>query len=389
MNPPEEEIYLDHSAATPLRVEVLETMMPYLRECFGNAGSAHRFGRRSKKAVDQAREQVAALINADPGEIIFTSGGTESDNLALFGVMTARRNQKNKVLVSAVEHHAVLHAAESLARHAGVELQVIGVDSRGRVDPGEVESMLDDDVGLVSVMFANNETGTLQPIEAIGKLCRQREIPFHTDAVQAVGKIPVDVRSLPVDLLAISGHKIHGPKGIGACYARRGVEFVPQTVGGAQERGRRSGTENVAGIVGLGKACELARVEMEATSPRMEALADRLQRGILEHISGVWINGSTEHRLPHILNVGFKGIEGQTLLFELDTQGIAVSTGSTCASGSIDPSHVLLAMGQSHVKASSAIRFSLGRDTTAAHIDKVIALLPGLVERLRENSVKA
>ena len=377
-------IYLDHSATTPVRPEVLEAMLPFLREHHGNAGSLHRFGRNCRRAVETAREQVAALINAEPREILFTSGGTESDNLAIRGIVEARDGAAKRMITTAVEHHAVLHTGESLARTNRVDLQIVGVDRGGLVDPDAVEALLGDETVLVSVMHANNETGVVQPLERIGALCRERGIPFHSDTVQSVGKLPLDVRKLPLDLAAISGHKLYGPKGIGALFVRSGTGIEPQAVGGAQERGRRAGTENVAGIVGLGRACELLSGELQSTSKQMEVLRDRLQEGVLATVPYAGINGSTAHRLPNSLNMAFNDLDGERMMFALDQEGIAVSTGSACTAGSLDPSHVLLAMGQSHEHASSAIRFSLGRDNTEEEIDRVISLLPGLVEQLHE-----
>ncbi len=379
-----QEIYLDHSATTPIRPEVLEAMLPFLREHHGNAGSLHRFGRDCRRAVETAREQVAALINAEPREILFTSGGTESDNLAIRGIVEATDRKAIRLVTTAVEHHAVLHVCESLARANRVDLQVAGVDQEGLVDPDAVEALLGDETVLVSVMHANNETGVVQPLERIGALCRERGIPFHSDTVQSVGKLPLDVRKLPLDLAAISGHKLYGPKGIGALFVRSGTGIEPQAVGGAQERGRRAGTENVAGIVGLGRACELLSGELQSTSKQMEVLRDRLQEGVLATVPYAGINGSTAHRLPNSLNMAFNDLDGERMMFALDQEGIAVSTGSACTAGSLDPSHVLLAMGQSHEHASSAIRFSLGRDNTEEEIDRVISLLPGLVEQLHE-----
>ena len=377
-------IYLDHSATTPVRPEVLEAMLPFLREHHGNAGSLHRFGRNCRRAVETAREQVAALINAEPREILFTSGGTESDNLAIRGIVEARDGAAKRMVTTAVEHHAVLHTGESLARTNRVDLQIVGVDRGGLVDPDAVEALLGDETVLVSVMHANNETGVVQPLERIGALCRERGIPFHSDTVQSAGKLPLDVRKLPLDLAAISGHKLYGPKGIGALFVRSGTGIEPQAVGGAQERGRRAGTENVAGIVGLGRACELLSGELQSTSKQMEVLRDRLQEGALATVPDAGINGSTAHRLPNSLNMAFNDLDGERMMFALDQEGIAVSTGSACTAGSLDPSHVLLAMGQSHEHASSAIRFSLGRDNTEEEIDRVISLLPGLVEQLHE-----
>ena len=377
-------IYLDHSATTPLHPEVFEAMEPYLRHEFGNAGSIHAFGRACRRAVDDAREQVAALIGAEPREIVFTAGGTEADNLAVLGVCRAENGGAPKhLIVSTVEHHAVLHAAETLAARGEVELDRLGVDSDGLVDPDALAAMLRDGTALVSVMHANNETGTVQPIEALAALCRERGVAYHTDAVQSIGKIPFDVRAIPVALASISSHKINGPKGVGACYVRHGFPLAPQTFGGAQERGKRAGTENVAGIVGFGKACQLALHDREALAAQTQTLRDQLEAGLIERVTGVHTNGARTQRLPHILNVAFDGIEGESLILALDMDGIAASTGSACTSGSIEPSHVLLAMGQDPARAQSAARFSFGRGNAPREVERLLAILPGLVERLR------
>jgi cysteine desulfurase len=381
-------IYLDHSATTPIREEVFAAMEPFLRDQFGNAGSIHRFGRECRRAIDDAREQVAALIHADPREIYFTSGGTESDNFAVRGVPAADGRKKRRIITTSVEHHAVLHAAEHACKHDGVEVSIAGVDGDGLVDPEAIVSLIDDDTVLVSVMHANNETGAVQPMEAIAGLCAERGVPFHTDAVQSAGKLPIDVRDTPIGLLAISGHKLYAPKGVGACYIRKGIDIVPQALGGFQERERRAGTENVAGIVALGTACELAQKEMTATVERLRRLRDRLEQGILDRISGAAINGPVERRLPGLLNVRFDGVEGESMVLGLDMEGIAVSSGAACTSGSLDPSHVLLAMGQSHAVAQSAVRFSLGIGTADAEIERVLEVLPKLVERLRAGTAR-
>ncbi len=382
-------IYLDHSATTPVRDEVFAVMEPYLRGRFGNAGSVHRFGRESRRAIDDAREQVAALLRADPREIVFTSGGTEADNLAVRGIPAASNRPHRKIVTSSVEHHAVLHAAEHMHRYNGADVCIVGVDSEGLVDVDELAELIDDDTVLVSVMHANNETGAIQPIEPIAALCAERGVPFHTDAVQSAGKLPIDVQNLPVAMLALSGHKLYAPKGVGACYVRQEIEFVPQALGGFQERERRAGTENVAGIVALGKACQLARNEMQPLAARMTRLRDRLQAGILDRIPDAQVNGPMDHRLPNLLNVGFRGVEGESMVLGLDMEGIAVSSGAACTSGSLDPSHVLLAMGQSHETAQSAVRFSLGIGTTEAEIARVLEVLPRLVERLRGSTPRA
>ncbi len=382
-----ESIYLDHAATSPIRPEVWEAMAPYFSNRFGNAGSVHRFGRVARRAIDTAREQVAQLIHADPRDIIFTSGGTESDNLAIFGISGKyRRGSRARLAVSAVEHHAVLDAAKALAKHDTYEVVTARVDEAGRVDSVGIEESVDSGTILVSVMHGNNETGVIQPIETIGRLCRDRGVFFHTDAVQSIQYRPIDIAALPVDAVTVSGHKLGGPKGIGALYLRRGLPLDAQLIGGVQERGRRAGTENVPAIVGFGKACELALGESTQSARRMTALRDRLEAGLLEQIGGIWINGSGAERLPHILNAGFDGIEGETLLYSLDQEGIAVSNGSACTSGSLDPSHVLLAMGQSYQQAQCAVRFSLGYGSSETDVDRVIDRLPAIVERLRAES---
>ncbi|MFA6244436.1 MAG: aminotransferase class V-fold PLP-dependent enzyme [Candidatus Hydrogenedentales bacterium] len=379
-------VYFDHSATTPVREEVLDAMLPYLREGFGNAGSVHAFGRAARRAVDDAREQVAALIHADPREIVFTSGGTESDNWAIRGLVAAHANRPANMVVSAVEHHAVLHAADFAGKHNSVEVRIAGVTSDGVVDVDELAALLDAETILVSVMHANNETGAIQPVERIAELCAERGIAFHMDAVQSAGKIKVDVRSIHVAALALSGHKIYGPKGVGACYVRTGIELEPYLVGGAQERGRRAGTENVAGIVGLGEACELARIELGEHAARISRLRDSAQECILSAIPRCRINGPLRGRLPGLLNVGFAGVEGESVVLGLDVEGIAVSSGATCASGAIDPSHVLLAMGQSPTEAQSAVRFSFGRSNTEADVQRLMEVLPPLIARLRSGA---
>jgi cysteine desulfurase len=383
----EDRIYLDHAATTPVRPEVFEAMAPYFHEFFGNAGSLHRFGRDAKKAIDTARSQVAALIGADPRDIVFTSGGTEANNLAIRGLAA----ENSRVMVSAVEHHSVLHAAKKLEKRNGIDVVLAPVDSEGRVESSaELPSVVDAEHGvqlrattehrkrptsLVSVMHGNNETGTIQPVEEIGSNCRDRGIPFHIDAVQSAGKASINVSEMPVDLLSISAHKLYGPKGIGALYVRRDLPLQHQIAGGSQERGRRAGTENVAAIVGFGMACELAQKEMEIESARLRDLLCILEDRLLESCPGTWVNGSREHRLPHILNIGFPGVEGEEVMMALDAKGIAVATGSACTSGAIDPSHVLLAMGQNHTQAHSGVRFSLGRSTTLEAIEEVAAAL--------------
>ncbi|MCC6793787.1 MAG: cysteine desulfurase [Candidatus Hydrogenedentes bacterium] len=373
-------IYLDHSATTPVRPEVLDAMLPYLRATFGNAGSIHRYGREARRAIDDARDQVAALINADPREIVFTSGGTESDNMAIRGALAAQPSRRH-LIVSSVEHHAVLHPAEYAHKHDGAELTILGVDPAGRIHLDELTNAITDRTALVSIMHGNNETGTIQPVEEIAELCTARGVLYHCDTVQSIGKVPIDISRWPVGMLAISGHKIGAPKGVGACYVRNGVKLEAQQVGGGQERERRAGTENVAGIVALGKACELARMELSESEVRLAALRDQLERGVLENVPGAYVNGSRAHRLPHIVNIGFPGADGESLVMAFDTAGVAVSSGAACTAGSLDPSHVLLAMGVSFENAQSAIRFSLGRESTIDQIDYLIHLVPALVGR--------
>ena len=365
-----ESIYLDHAATTPVREEVFEAMRPYLTRQFGNAGSAHRFGRDAKKAIDHARDQAAELINADPRDLIFTSGGTEANNLAIRG--SVPDGDGAKVLASAVEHRSVLHAVSMV--------ELAPVNAQGKIRMEEFIPRLEGKE-LVCVMQGNNETGTLQPIEGIGEPCWERGVLFHTDAVQSAGKIAIDVNTLPVDLLSFSAHKLYGPKGIGALFVRRGIKLAAQLAGGSQERGRRAGTENVAGIVGFGVACELAGQELESESRRQRHLLQALEAGILERIPGSWVNGSRRERLPHILNIGLPGMEAEEWMLGLDVAGIAVSTGSTCASGSVDASHVLLAMGQDHRRAHSGLRFSLGRGTKEEDIERVCEALAGIFKR--------
>ncbi len=375
-------VYMDHSATTPMRPEVLEAMMPYLSERFGNPSSIHAFGRAARQAVDTAREQVAALINADPREVFFTSGGTESDNLAIRGTIAAARRTRPLIAASAVEHHAVLHAVDHAAHYDGAEVRELEVDATGQVDLDAVEAVVREGALLVSVMHANNETGVVQPIERVAALCAEHGVLFHCDAVQSAGRIPVDVKAAPVHLLALSAHKLYGPKGVGACYVRKGTPLVPLAVGGAQERGRRAGTENVAAIVGFGKACELARAELAESAQRLARLRDRLEEGIRAALPDARVNGEGAPRLPHLLNVAFPGFEAESLILALDLEGIAVSSGSACSAGSLDPSHVLLAMGRSHEEALSALRFSLGRDNTDADVDRVLEVLPAAVRRM-------
>lgn len=381
----QEMIYLDHAATTPLRPEVREAMLPYLSECYGNPSSIYRIGREARKAVDDARETVAQILGASPREIVFTSGGSESDNLAILGVAFANREKGRHVITSAVEHHAVLDTVKYLEKW-GFDVTVLPVDSDGMVDPEDVRKALTKETILVSIMHANNEVGTIQPISKIAPIVKEHGAYFHTDAVQTVGHIPVNVAELGVDLLTLSAHKFYGPKGTGALYVRRGVRYDPLIHGGGQERGRRAGTENVAGIVGMARALELAVAEMEDEGKRLTELRDYLIEGIESKIPHVRVNGHRTERLPNNVNVCFQYIEGESLLLNLDMNNVAASSGSACTSGSLDPSHVLLAMGLSHEIAHGSLRLTLGRSTTRGQLDYVLEILPGIVQKLRKMS---
>ncbi|MFA0775032.1 MAG: hypothetical protein THHGLFOP_000534 [Candidatus Fervidibacter sp.] len=377
-------IYLDYAATTPLDPRVLEAMMPYLTEKFGNPNSIHAFGREARKAVDEAREKIAALLNCRPSELVFTSGGTESDNLALRGVAAACRQKGNHIVTTAIEHHAVLHTCRAL-QDEGFEVTYLPVDEHGLVSPEQVAEAVTDRTILVSIMHANNEIGTIEPLADIVRAVKEKrpDVLVHTDAVQTVGHIPVDVEALGVDLLSFAAHKFYGPKGVGGLFVRRGVKLVPQLTGGGQERNRRSGTENVAGIVGMAKALEIAVAEMPTEIPRLQTLRDELINGVLAQIPDSRLNGHPTQRLPHNANFSFFGVEGEALLLQLDLHGIAASSGSACTSGSLEPSHVLLALGLSHEWALGSLRLTLGRFTTRQHLERVLAVLPSIVEKLR------
>ncbi len=377
-------IYLDHAATTPLDPRVLEAMLPFLSGMSGNASSIHQVGRAALQALDDAREQVALVLGCQPKEIVFTSGGSESINLALKGVAMALRAQgKNHLISSTIEHHAVLHALDYLVEYEGFTVTLLPVDRNGRVNPADLSAALCPETALVSVMYANNETGVIQPITELAAICRERGVLFHTDAVQAPGQLSLDVNTLGVDLLSLTAHKFYGPQGVGLLYLRRGTPLVPQMNGGAQERRRRAGTENIAGIVGLAKALTIAESERAAYASRLRALSERLIDGVLTRIPQSWLNGDRELRLPSIVNLGFACIETESLLLLLDQRGICASSGSACTSGSLEPSHVLLAMGLSPEEANGSIRFSLGKQTTDEQIDIVLDLLPDLVAQLR------
>jgi cysteine desulfurase len=376
-------IYFDHNATTPVHPVVADRMATALREEFGNPSSIHHFGQRAKSVIDQARSAVAALIAADPSDIVFTSGGTESDNLAIRGATEAlERTPRQHLIGSAIEHEAVLNTLKALAKR-GCATTLLPVGDSGIVSPDDLGAALRDDTALVSIMHANNEIGTVQPIAELAQLARARGALIHTDAVQSAGKIPVDVKALGVDLLSISAHKFYGPKGIGAIWIRRGLRLLPTMTGGKHERGRRAGTENVAGIVGMGVAAEIALAQMAEESARVSVLRDRLEEGVLRAVSGTVVNGARAPRVPNTTNISFDRVEAESLLIALDLAGIAVSTGSACSSGTLEPSHVLKAMGFPTHRTQNSIRFSLGASNTLDDVDRVVAVLPGLVEKLR------
>jgi cysteine desulfurase len=375
-------VYLDNNATTPVLLEVFEAMRPYFGEHFGNASSIHHHGQETRAAVESARESVAGLLGCSASEVIFTSGGTESDNLAIAGLVKAG----DHVITSAIEHHAVLHAAKNLEQ-IGCEVTVLPADGRGLVDPDDVKRGLRPATRLITVMMANNETGVLQPVEEIGKLAAEAEVLFHTDAVQAAGKVPIDVKRTHCHALSISGHKLHGPQGTGALFLKKGTQLHPLFHGGRHERSRRAGTENVPGIVGLGKAAKLASESFNnGAIERLAAMRDRLQRVVLSCIEGTTVNGDGAPRVPNTANIRFDDIEGESLVIALDLKGLALSTGAACSSGAIEPSHVLIAMGLRPEQARASIRFSLGKQTTEKDIDFAIQLLPETVARLRELS---
>jgi cysteine desulfurase len=379
-------IYLDNNASTPVLPEVLEAMRPYFGEHFGNASSIHHHGQETRAAVERARESVAALLGGRASEIVFTSGGTEADNLAIFGIGTAEiARQGDHVITSTIEHHAVLNACKHLEAQ-GCEVTYIPVDGRGLVDPADVKRAIRPNTKLITIMFANNETGVLEPVAEIGKIAAEADIYFHTDAVQAAGKIPIIVDDIGCDLLTISGHKLHGPQGVGALYVRMGTKLEPMLYGGRHERSRRAGTENVPGIVGLGKAAKLAIAGFErGDDKKMATLRDRLERELLG-IEATGLNGAGAPRVPNTTNIYFDGIEGEALVIALDLKGLAVSTGAACSSGAIEPSHVLIAMGLSRERAKASIRFSLGKQNTTEDVDFALGLVAGTVSRLREIS---
>ena len=378
-------IYLDHAATTPAHPEVVNAMAPYFSEIFGNPSSIHSFGQEARTAVESAREKVAALINAKKDEVVFTSGGTEADNFAIKGAAYANSKKGKHIITTRIEHHAVTEPCEFL-RSSGYEITYLPVDEYGMVNPNDVKKVITPSTVLVSVMHANNEIGTIQPIEEIGKITREAGVYFHTDAVQTAGAIPVDVEKMNVDLLSVSAHKLYGPKGVGCLYIRKGTKMVPFMHGGGQEKNRRGSTENVPGIVGFGKAAELALLELDERQKHLIPLRDRLVRGLREKIKNALPNGHPEKRLPNNASMCFEFVEGESMLLNLDMEGIAASTGSACSSATLEPSHVLLSIGRPHAIAHGSIRFTLGRMTTAQDIEVVLDVFPKIVDKLRKMS---
>ncbi len=376
-------VYLDNNATTPVDPAVLEAMMPFLQDDFGNASSVHSVGQRARAAVETAREEVAALIGAEPRDIVFTCGGTEADNAAVAGVARALKERGRHIITTRVEHHAVLRTCEALEQE-GFDVTYLGVDESGAISLEELESSVREDTILASIMYANNETGVLQPLRAAAEQLKARGVLLHSDAVQAVGKIPVDVDDLGVDLVSTAAHKLHGPKGVGALFLRSGTPWSPFLLGGGHERNRRGGTENVPGIVGFGKACQIAGRKLAFMDSDIRALRDRLETGLLERVPRTVLNGSRGNRLPHVCNISFCGLQGESLLVSMDFQGISVSTGAACASGSVSPSHVLVAMGLPEERVQGAIRFSLGRFTRAEEIAYTLRVVPDIAAQMSE-----
>lgn len=378
-------IYFDHAATTQVKPEVLQAMLPFFTQNYGNPSSIYQFAQTSKRAVEESRETIAKILGAQPQEIFFTSGGTESDNWAIKGIAESLKDKGNHIITTKIEHHAVLNPCHYLEKH-GYEVTYLDVDNNGLINPEQVEKAIKKSTILISIMYANNEIGTIMPIAEIGKVAKEHGIVFHTDAVQAVGQVPIDVNKHHIDLLSLSGHKFYGPKGIGVLFIRRGIKLPPLLHGGAQERGRRAGTENVPGIVGLAKAMELAYQDLEAKNISIKALRDRLIEGIHDTIPYAQLNGDHQQRLPNNANFSFDFVEGESLLLLLDMEGIFASSGSACASGSLDPSHVLLALGLSHEKAHGSIRFTLGEENTMKDVEMLLTKLPAIVQKMREMS---
>ncbi|HEX9667772.1 MAG TPA: cysteine desulfurase NifS [Thermodesulfobacteriota bacterium] len=378
-------IYLDYNATTPMDPRALESMIPYMREYYGNPSSIHSYGSKAKAALDESRERVSELIRTKPKEIVFTSGGSESNNSAIIGAAFALKEKGNHLITTEIEHASILETFRFLGNH-GFKLTLLGVDHHGLIDLDELRESITDETILVSVMFANNETGVVMPINEIAALVKEKGIIFHTDAIQALGKMDINLNDISVDMLSVSSHKIYGPKGVGAIYIKTGLRIDPFIHGGGQERGRRSGTENVPAIVGFGKACEIVKEELKSqkSEVRIKGMRDRLHNGITDKIDCLKLNGHPEKRLPNTLNLSFEDVEGESLVINLDLEGIAVSTGSACSEGNVDPSHVLLAMGLSKQQASSSIRFSFGRFNEEKDVDRVLEVLPRIVERIRQ-----
>ncbi len=377
-------IYLDNNATTAIAPEVFEAMRPYLTEYYGNPSSMHNFGGQLHRRIEEARAEVASLIGAQPEEIIFTSCGTESDNTAIMSALESYPNRKH-VITTRVEHPAVLNFCKHLARK-GYRVTFLPVDRRGMLDLKNLMKALDDDTAIVSIMYANNETGVIFPIVEIGEILRDRKVPFHTDAVQVAGKIPIDLKTLPVDMLSISGHKLHAPKGIGVLYVRKGTRYYPYLIGGHQENGRRGGTENLASIIGLSRACTLAKETLSEEARTVRKLRDKLESELIKCCPDASVNGDIENRLPNTANISFEFVEGEAILLRLDQYGICASSGSACSSGSLEPSHVLRVMGIPFTAIHGSVRFSLSRYNTEAEIDKVIEVMPGVIDDLRRIS---
>jgi len=378
------EIYVDNNATTQVSPEVLEEMLPYFNEFYGNPSSMHTFGGKVEHKITESRARIASLLGASPEEIIFTSCGTESDSTAIRSVTLSNPDKKH-ILTSRVEHPAVKNLYEYLSKN-GYRVTFVPVDRKGRLDLDYLYDNLSDDTALVSIMWANNESGVIFPIEEISKVVREKGIVFHTDAVQAVGKFPIDLKAIDIDMLSLSGHKLHGPKGVGALYVRRGTKYTPFMIGGHQEKGRRGGTENVASIIGLGKACELAAAYLSDNNNHVEQLRDKLENEILKRVPNTIINGDRNHRLPNTTSIAFEYVEGESILLMMDEFGICASSGSACTSGSLEPSHVLRAMGVPFTAAHGSVRFSLSKYNTEEEIDFIIEKLPPIIERLRELS---
>ncbi len=381
----EKNVYLDHAATTYVKKEVLDEMMPFFTQSFGNPSSIYKLGQENKRAVDLAKERIAKAIGATPNEIYFTAGGCEADNWVIKGIAFANMNKGNHIITTSIEHPAIINSCKFLEKH-GFEVTLLGVDENGQVRLDELENAIKDNTILISVMFANNEIGTVQPIKEIAEIAKKHNVYFHTDAVQAVGSLRIDVKDLGVDMLSMSGHKFYGPKGIGALYIKKGTKIDSLIHGGGQEQGKRAGTENVPAIVGMGKAIELAYENFDETTNRIIALREKLINGVLNNIPHVRLNGHRTKRLPGNTNFSFSFIEGESLLLMLNMKGVAGSSGSACSSGSLDPSHVLLAIGLDHGTAHGSLRLTLGAETTEEDIDYVLGILPGIVEKLREMS---